>query len=70
MVKPKKEKKALKPLIFLKEVQSQLKKASWPSRQEAIRLTAIVILISLAVAAFIGILDFSFTKIIALFVSS
>lgn len=58
-----------KPLLFLKETQQELKKASWPTRQEAARLTAIVILVSLIVAILIGFLDFSFTKLIGLLVS-
>lgn len=52
-----------KPLEFLKEVRLEMKRVSWPSRQEAIRLTTIVIAISLVVAVFIGVLDFIFTKI-------
>jgi len=50
------------PLTFLKEVRSEMEKVSWPSRQEAIRLTLIVIGISVVVALFIGALDFGFTK--------
>ncbi|HUW21584.1 MAG TPA: preprotein translocase subunit SecE [Candidatus Bathyarchaeia archaeon] len=58
----------LKPLVFLKETQNELKKASWPSREETLRLTVIVIVMSLAVALFIGIADFSFTKLIELII--
>ena len=50
------------PVTFLKEVRSEMEKVSWPSRQEAIRLTLIVIGISVVVALFIGALDFGFTK--------
>jgi preprotein translocase subunit SecE len=57
-----------KPLVFLKETQKELKKASWPSKKETTRLTIIVILVSLTVAAFIGFLDFSFTKLIEIIV--
>lgn len=35
----------------------ELKKVSWPTRKETIRLTAIVIGISLGVAIFLGSLD-------------
>ncbi len=51
---------------FLKEVASELKKVSWPTREETIKLTAVVIAISLLVAAFIGGLDFAFLKITSL----
>lgn len=55
---------SVKPLVFLKEVRAEMEKVSWPSRQEAIRLTLIVIGLSLIVAAYIGSLDFVFTKLI------
>ncbi len=40
-----------------------MKNVSWPSREETIRLTGIVVGISLIVAIFIGILDFLFTNL-------
>jgi preprotein translocase subunit SecE len=46
---------------FLKEVRVELKKVSWPSRQETIKYTLIVIGVSLAVAVFLGGLDFLLT---------
>jgi len=55
-----------KPFLFLKEIQRELKKATWPSRQETIRLTSIVVFVSLVVASFIGFLDFSFTKLVGI----
>lgn len=53
-------------LSFLKEVRSEMEKVSWSTRQETIRLTGIVIGISLLVAIFIGALDFFFTNLISL----
>jgi len=52
------------PIVFLKEVRSELEKVSWPTREEAIRLTFLVIVISLIVGFFIGGLDFIFAKAI------
>jgi len=52
----------LKPVVFFREAKSELKKVSWPTRKEAIRLTEIVIGISVLVGVYIGILDFIFTK--------
>lgn len=54
---------AVKPVIFLKEVRAELEKVNWPSRQEAIRLTAIVVGVSVAVGIFIGSLDYIFVKL-------
>jgi len=49
---------------FLKEVRLEMKKVNWPTRQETIRYTLIVLGISIAIAAFLGSLDFSFTRIL------
>ncbi len=51
------------PISFLKDVSVELKKVTWPSQQEVIRLTIVVIIISIAVGFFIGGLDFVFTKV-------
>ncbi|MEK9194211.1 MAG: preprotein translocase subunit SecE [Patescibacteria group bacterium] len=45
---------------FLLESRQELKKVNWPSREETIRYTIFVIGLSLAVAIFLGILDFIF----------
>lgn len=52
------------PAAFLKETRDELKKVVWPSRQEVIRLTFVVITISLVVGLFLGGLDFVFTKLL------
>lgn len=51
------------PVTFLKETRDELKKVVWPTRQEVIRLTGVVILVSLIVGVFLGGLDFVFTKV-------
>jgi len=53
---------------FLKEVRLEMKKVSWPTRQQTIRYTLIVIGVSLAVAAFLGALDFIFNTLLTKFV--
>lgn len=59
---------ATKPLTYLKEVKTEMKRVSWPTRQEAIRLTLIVVGVSVAVAALIGGFDFLFTKMMAVII--
>lgn len=54
----------LQVLQFIKEVKSELKKVVWPSKKEAIRLTAVVLGVSLVVSLYLGLLDFIFTKLI------
>ena len=51
------------PVVFLKEVKSELSKVNWPTRQETIKLTVIVIAISLAIGLYIGGIDFILTKL-------
>jgi len=46
---------------FLKEVRLEMKKVNWPTRQETLRYTLIVIGISVATAIFLGGLDYIFT---------
>ena len=43
---------------------SELKKVSWPSREKTVRLTFYVILISVAVAAYLGLLDYVLFKLL------
>jgi preprotein translocase subunit SecE len=56
------------PGNFLRETQDELKKVTWPTRQETIRLTLVVITVSLVVGLFLGALDFSFTKLLGIFI--
>lgn len=53
------------PGRFLKEVVAELKKVTWPTREETIKLTIVVIVISILVGAFISGLDALFVKISA-----
>jgi preprotein translocase subunit SecE len=52
----------INPAKFLSEVKAELLKVTWPTKNEVIRLTAVVIIISFIVGAYIGGLDFIFTK--------
>ncbi|MBU8934747.1 MAG: preprotein translocase subunit SecE [candidate division Zixibacteria bacterium] len=42
---------------FLKEVNGELRKVTWPTKQELIGSTIVVVIVSLIVAIFIGIVD-------------
>ena len=54
------------PGRFLHEVVLELKKVTWPTREETVKLTVVVIIISILVGAFIGGLDSLFLKITTL----
>lgn len=54
------------PAKFIKETVNELKKVTWPTRAETIKLTIVVIVISLVVGAFIGGLDYVMIMITSL----
>ncbi len=47
-----------KIILFFKESKTELAKVVWPSRPELFRHTYIVIIFSLAVAVFLGFIDY------------
>ena len=47
----------INPVTFIKEVRTELAKVIWPNRQETIKLTLVVILVSLGIGLYIGGLD-------------
>jgi preprotein translocase subunit SecE len=48
---------------YLRETRAELRKVTWPTREEAINLTYIVLGVTLAFALFLGLLDWLFTQI-------
>jgi len=48
-------------VTFFSEVGSELSKVTWPKKNEVIRLTGIVILVSVIVGLYVGGLDYVFT---------
>jgi preprotein translocase subunit SecE len=51
---------------FVSETIGELRKVSWPTRQEAIRLTQIVIVVIFIMAAVLGGLDWVYSKFFGL----
>jgi preprotein translocase subunit SecE len=51
---------------FYRESMGELRKVTWPTRQEAINLTVIVIMVTFGMSAFLGIVDYLFTRLFAL----
>jgi preprotein translocase subunit SecE len=49
-----------KAWTFIEEARQELSRVNWPSRQETIRLTLVVVVLSFAVAFSLGIFDFAF----------
>lgn len=48
---------------FLKEIRQELTKVAWPSKEELRDSTIVVILLSIFMSAFIGIVDFGLSRI-------
>jgi len=49
---------------FLREAKMELKKVKWPTRKELLASTAVVIVLTLLVAFYLGLVDFGLIKII------
>ena len=45
------------------EVVSELRRVTWPTRQETMRLTIMVLAVSAAVGIFLGIVDLGFARV-------
>ncbi len=58
------DKKALPVPNFTQDIVEELKKVTWPTRKETIRLTSVVIGISLIIGLYIGIIDILLAKAI------
>jgi preprotein translocase subunit SecE len=54
---------------YLRETIGELRKVNWPTRQEAIRLTQIVVLVIFLMAAILGGLDALFSELFALIIA-
>ncbi|MEK9176551.1 MAG: preprotein translocase subunit SecE [Patescibacteria group bacterium] len=54
---------AISPITFIKQALDELKKVTWPTRTEIIRLTVSVIAISFGVGIFLGGFDLILTKL-------
>jgi preprotein translocase subunit SecE len=53
---------------YLTETKTELKRVVWPSRQDTVKYTLIVIGISAVIAVFLGALDFLFQYLLEVFV--
>ncbi len=56
------------PVQFIRQAVEELKKVSWPTQSQTLKLTLVVIAVSVSVGLYIGALDFLFTKLIELFI--
>jgi preprotein translocase subunit SecE len=58
------KKQRTKPSTFLREVVAELRKVAWPSRQEVVAYSIVVLISTIVIAAIIFGMDFVFAKAI------
>ena len=69
MVKsPPDKSKSVTPQQFISQSIAELRKVVWPDRKQVIKMTGIVIGVSLVTGLFIGGLDYLFTNLIGILV--
>lgn len=54
---------------YFQEVSAELKKVSWPTREQTINMTLLVLVVSAVVAVYIGGLDFVFQRVVTALIS-
>lgn len=55
---------AISPITFGKQASDEIRKVTWPTRAEVIRLTVAVIAISVIVGLFLGGIDLLLSKVL------
>ena len=74
MADSKKSQKNDKPVVkkpnkiqkWWRETVGELRKVTWPTKEEALKMTKIVIVVVLLTAVFLGLVDFIFSRLIGL----
>ena len=55
---------------YFRETVGELRKVSWPSRQEATSLTIVVLIVITLMSTFLGVLDFLYSRFFILILGS
>jgi|LakMenE01Jun11ns_1017448.scaffolds.fasta_scaffold9465558_2 preprotein translocase subunit SecE len=58
----------IKPIQYIKEAQVEIKKVTWPSKQQSLQHTSIVVVISVASTIILGGLDVLLNYILTQFI--
>ena len=51
---------------YLKETRGELRHVNWPTRKQAAVFTALVVAVSLITAAYLGVFDYTFSRLLQL----
>jgi preprotein translocase subunit SecE len=57
------------PIRLARETVAELRKVNWPTREEATRMTGIVLVVVAFTGALLGLLDYLFSRLFALLIS-
>lgn len=57
------------PVVYVREVIQELKKVSWPSVETTRNMTILVIVVSLIVGVYLGVLDFILQRLVTWLIS-
>lgn len=69
MAKPASSKKQIGIVRYFRETAGELRKVTWPTRQDATRLTIIVLVVITIMSIFLGLMDLLFARLFAFIVS-
>jgi preprotein translocase subunit SecE len=53
---------------YIKDTRSEMTHVTWPSRKQAISYAVAVVIVSIATAAFLGLFDYIFARLLTLLV--
>jgi len=65
-VRKKARKQPNRVVRYFNETIGEMRKVTWPTRKDAIRLTVIVLIVTFSTSIFLGFLDFIFARFFAL----
>ena len=54
---------------YLRETTAELKKVTWPTRQDALQLTGLVLIVVFLSSAILGALDYVFAQLVRILIS-
>jgi|TARA_B100001971_G_C18194712_1_gene540748 preprotein translocase subunit SecE len=49
---------------YIRDSREELRKVTWPTKQQTINSTILVVIVSIVIAAFLGGLDYGFNKLL------
>jgi len=49
---------------YIRDTRAEMSHVAWPTQQQTVVFTALVVLVSIVTAAYLGVLDFVFTRVL------